>query len=83
MVTVAIVLLCLGLGLLHRSLSRMRSAWLGGIVPALWVVAAIGFFVQGQVDSALDFVMAVVGVVALLRLWDEGRQARAVDARAT
>jgi hypothetical protein len=37
---------------------------------------------QGQVDSALDYVMTVVGLVALIRMWDEGRQARAVDAKA-
>ena len=82
MATVAIVLLCLGLGLLHRSLSRMQTAWPGAVVPTLWAVAAIGFFVQGQVDSALDYVMTVVGLVALLRMWAEGRQARAVDAKA-
>lgn len=75
MLTVLIAAVVGGLGLLHWWLSRRTAAWLGGVVPALWLAAAGAWVVQGYVDSAFDAAAIGFSGLVLLRLWDEGRQA--------
>ncbi len=82
MLTLTIALACVGLGLVHRQASRMRSPWLGAVVPALYLVGVIALFVQGHLDSGVDYAMAAVGLLVLARIWDEGRSARTAGAGA-
>lgn len=77
LLTLIIVLVCVGLGLAHRALARMRSSLPGLVVPALWVAAVVALFVRGDIDTPVDFVMALVGLGVLVKMWDEGRQERA------
>lgn len=81
MLTVIIAAVCLGLGVLHWRLSRMRVRWLGGIVPALWLVAVGAFVVAGRLDSPVDLVVVAVISIALARIWDDGRQSQRTGVR--
>lgn len=74
--TAVLALVCIAVGLVHRQLSRTRSAWPGAVVPALFLVGAGVLFSQGHIDRVFDYLVIGIALVALLRLWDEGRQAR-------
>jgi uncharacterized BrkB/YihY/UPF0761 family membrane protein len=74
--TIMIVLGVLALGAVHRVLSRRSSPWLGAVVPTALVAGLVYLFARGRLDSTLDYVMAAVALVVVLRMWDEGRQAR-------
>ena len=74
--TAVFAVVVLAVGLAHRQLSRTRAAWPGAVVPALFLVGAVFLFSQGHIDSVFDYLVVAIGLVALLRLWDEGRQVR-------
>lgn len=66
---------------LHAYASSRRAAWLGALVPALWL-AGIGYFwAAGLMDDAVDTVMAMVGFSVLLWMWVQGRERHSRAAR--
>jgi len=77
LITAAIALACIILGLIHWQLSRSATRWPGAIIPALWVAAAGYLVATGTIDSLLDVAGLVVVTVALARIWDDGRRKRA------
>lgn len=74
LVTAAVALALLCVGLFHRQLSRSRASWAGGVVPALWLTALVVVAALGHIDSGIDMAVAVLGSVILLRMWSEGRE---------
>ncbi|MCG5448551.1 MULTISPECIES: hypothetical protein [Micromonospora] len=71
-VTVA-VLAVLGL---HLLMARRGPAWMGAVVPCLFVIAAVVLIVQGRIPAGKPYVVVVAGLVTLLWIWAGARQAR-------
>lgn len=76
MPNVAILVALLALGGVHWLLSRSRWPWLGAVVPVVLLGGLGVLFARGQIDSLVDYAVAALALVALLRIWGEGRQAR-------
>ena len=61
---------------LHYFLVRPRAAWLGAVVPLLWVVGLVWLFTRGEIDRPLDYVMCALSAVLLIRIYSDGRKTR-------
>ena len=83
LITAAVALACIILGLIHWQLSRSGPRWAGVIVPALWVAAAIYLVVTGTINTLLDIGGLVLVTVVLARIWDDGRRKRTRVTRPT
>ncbi|MEU8329498.1 hypothetical protein [Micromonospora sp. NPDC048839] len=71
-VTVA-VLAVLGL---HLLMARRGPAWLGALVPCLFVIAAVVLIAQGRVPAGKPYVVLLAGLVTLLWIWAGARQSK-------
>ncbi|MBF4574743.1 hypothetical protein [Frondihabitans sp. VKM Ac-2883] len=65
----------------HLLVSRSNRAWLGGIVPALWLIAAIVLGFEGLLEPIRDWLMAAAGFVMLLVFWGRGIDTRRAKTR--
>ncbi len=68
------VLSVLGLQLLA---GRKGPLWLGLVAPTLWVGAVVALLATGRIEVGRPLVVAAAGLVLLLWIWSNGRQARA------
>lgn len=72
-----ITVVVLALGGAHHRLSRTASPWAGAAFPVLWAVVVVALALRGDLDSAARYAGVALVFVVLLRMWGEGREARA------
>lgn len=81
MVTYVVALLGVGAAVaavlaLHMLLARKGLVWLGGLIPALWVVAVVVLASQGRLEPGRPYLVACAGFVMLVWMWAGARKTR-------
>lgn len=65
--------------LVHGWLIKRRTAWLGAIVPTLYL-GLIGYIaVTGRLTSVIDYLFAAFGLIGLLLWWSSSRRTAQAD----